>query len=295
MGSPTHKRTPVWLLLLPFLLVYGALVVIPVAGVVLKSFSSARTLELEFLSWSKLSGVLWTLDNYTRLLETEYYRQAAWNTVVISGVSVIVSILIGTPLAYLLAFHKFRGKGFIEWVISLPIYLPGVVAAYAVFLILNRQGLFPTITRALFGEPVYLLRTVPGVVLGTIYIILPMFLRIARTGFERIRRDVFEASLTLGASELRAFRDIMLPQALPAIGAGAAVTFTYAMGLVVVILILGSGGATFSTLPLEIIAVTNSVSRDIPLASAMAVLLLLISAAGQWVSDWLLKATGGTD
>jgi ABC-type spermidine/putrescine transport system permease subunit I len=171
----------------------------------------------------------------------------------------------------------------------LPIYLSGVLASYALLLFFSRHGLLNTAAEALSGGSLHILGTMTAVILGTVYIILPMYVRVARAGFLSIPAEIYEASLTLGADEFRTFRSIMLPQALPAIGAGVAITFTYAMSLVVVILVLGSGGATFTILPLEILEQTRSTSMNIPLAAAMAVLLLLVAAMGQFVADVLLN------
>jgi len=172
---------------------------------------------------------------------------------------------------------------------SLPIYLSGVLASYALLLFFSRRGLLSEATDLIFGFTPGLPGTIAAVVAGTVYIILPMFTRICRAGFLSIPQETFEASLTLGAGEFHTFRKVMLPQALPAIGAATAITFTYAMSLVIVILVLGSGGAKFTILPLEILAQTRSTSLNIPLAAAMAIILLIVAAAGQYVAERFLQ------
>jgi ABC-type spermidine/putrescine transport system permease subunit I len=156
-------------------------------------------------------------------------------------------------------------------------------------LFFSRNGPINFIYKGLSGENIKLIGTIPAIILGTAYIVLPMFVRIARSGFQMIPSSILEVSLTLGANEFYTFRRVVIPLALPAIGAAAVLAFTYSMSLVVVILILGSGGATFTILPLEIMSTAYGLDQNIPLASAMAVILFVVSLIGQAITERLLR------
>ncbi|AKH99693.1 ABC-type spermidine/putrescine transport system, permease component I [Hoeflea sp. IMCC20628] len=284
------KNLRIILLLLPVIVLYALLAGLPVIAIFVKSFTTNHNLDLEIFDLEKLRQTSWTLRNYGLLFTEPYYLVATWNTFVIAVVSVAISALLGVPIAFQLTREDTPGRRILEWITSLPIYLSGVLASYALLLFFSQRGALSVVSEALFGGAVRLPGTIAGVIAGTVYLILPMFVRISKAGFMAIHVETFEASLTLGANEFASFRKVMLPQALPAIGAAMAITFTYAMSLVIVILVLGSGGAKFTILPLEILAQTRSTSLNIPLAAAMAVVLLLIAAAGQYAAERFLQA-----
>ena len=286
-----NKRKPVLMLLLPFLVFYAVFVILPIVGVFLKSFVTSHTLELELLRPSKFATVKWTLENYMVLFKNEYYITATLNTLYISVGAVIISLIVGTPIAYLITRHYMKGKRLVEWILAIPIYLSGVVTCYSLLLFFSRNGPVNFIAMKVTGESVRVNGTILAIILGTSYIVLPIYIRVARSGFQMIKSSVLEVSLTLGANEFYTFRKIVLPLVLPAIAAGAILVFTYSMSLVVVILILGSGGATFTILPLEILSTANGLDQNIPLATAMAIILFVIAIIGQAITERLLQTT----
>lgn len=288
------KNLKIFLLLSPVLLLYLALAGIPVLSIVQKSFTSNHNLDLELFDLEKLRQSHWTLQNYAILLVEKYYLIAILNTVLIAAASVAISAILGVPIAFHLSREGLPGRFAFEWIISLPIYLSGVLASYALLLFFSQRGLLNTVSDLIFGTSFRLAGSMPAVIAGTVYIVLPMFVRISRAGFLAVPAATYEASLTLGAGEFETFRRIMLPQALPAIGAATAITFTYAMSLVIVILVLGSGGANFTILPLEILSQTRSANLNVPLAAAMAVVLLIVAAAGQFIAERFFKDAGAS-
>lgn len=284
-----RSKYAVAVLLLPFLVFYGVFVVFPTIGLVVKSLSGLRDLGFEVYNPKQLLDMKWTLKNYVDVFSDSYYLKATLNTVFLALVAVAISFVIGTPISYLLTIRKSRFSGFLGWIIMLPVYLPGVLASYALFIFFGSQGFVAVVSGFFLETPIRLVYTWPGIILGTVYIVLPMFVRTAKMGFERIRSDIREASHTLGAPEFYTFARVLFPIAAPSILAALVITFTYTMSLVVVVLILGGGGRSISILPVEIMAVSQSMNFDIPKASAMSVVLLVIAFFGQYFATRIME------
>lgn len=284
-----RSTSAVAVLLLPFFIFYGVFVLLPTLGLVLKSFSGLRDLGFEIFDLSKLRDMEWTLRNYIEVFGSSFYLKSTLNTVFISLIAVAICFVVGTPIAYLLALKGSRWTKMVGWFIMLPVYLPGVLASYALFIFFGSNGLVAAVSEFLTSNPIRLVYTWPGVIFGTAYIVLPMFIRTAKMGFERIRGDIKEASHTLGAPEFYTFVKVLFPIAAPSILAALIITFTYTMSLVVVVLILGGGGRNISILPVEIMNVAQSMNFDIPKASAMSVVLLIIAFIGQYLATWIME------
>lgn len=282
-----------FVLLCPFLTLYFFLVFVPLLGLLQKSVVTERSIEIELFRPSKLASLKWTFDNYRTLFVHSYYRQSALNTLVVASFSVLLTVIFGTPIAYLLAQPDLLGRRIFEWVFSLPMFLSAVVACYALYIVMAREGLLTTMVSFLFGKSVRPLRTFSAIIVGTVYVILPMFIRTVRPGFERINRELYEASYSLGANEFYTFLRIVLPLALPSMVAGTILSFTYTMGLVVVALILGPTPVQFSILPLEVFEKARGLDLNIPLAAAMGVVLLVLGLAGQATAEKILRHVYG--
>ena len=278
-----------FVLLCPFLVLYSLLVFLPVLGLLQKSFVTERTLEIELFQPSKLRMLKWTFENYRALLVNTYYRRSVLNTLIVASIAVSLTLIFGTPIGYVLARPGLPGRRIFEWIFSLPMFLSAVVACYAIFIVSNRQGLLTLLANYVLGRPVHLLRTFSIIIVGTVYILLPMFIRMVRPGFEKINPELWEASYSLGATEFYTFLKIVVPLALPSIVAGTILSFTYTMGLVVVALILGPTPVQFSILPLEVFEKARGLDLNIPLATAMGAVLLVVGLVGQAAAEKILR------
>ena len=127
-----------------------------------------------------------------------------------SLVTVLITILTGTPLAFILAHWKFRGKAALELLIDLPVVLPPSVAGIALLIAFGRQGVFGAWLSAV---GISLPFTAAAVVLAQTFVSAPLFVRSARIGFAGIDRQLEEAATVEGANEWQVFRFIMFPLA----------------------------------------------------------------------------------
>ena len=128
---------------------------------------------------------------------------AARLSLITSGISLLFTLLLGTPLAYVLARWSFRYKAVVETIIDLPIVLPPMVAGIGLLLAFGRNGLL--------GGPLHELGirlpfTTAAVIFAQTFVSAPLYIRAARLGFGAVRPDMIEAAYTDGASEHVIFR-----------------------------------------------------------------------------------------
>jgi molybdate transport system permease protein len=183
-------------------------------------------------------------------------------------------LLFGTPVAYLLATRRFRGRILLVTLVELPLVLPPAVAGIGLFAAFGRSGLLGS-TLDVLGLQIPFTQT--AVVLAIAFVASPLFIRTAIAAFEAVDPDLVAASRTLGAGPTRTFFRVALPLAGGGLAAGAALAFARALGeFGATIMFAGSLRAVTQTLPL---AIYEQFSLDFDSALAMGALLVVVSVA----------------
>jgi molybdate transport system permease protein len=189
-----------------------------------------------------------------------------------SLITVALTVLFGTPLAYLLARWKFRLKSWIEVLIDLPVILPPSVAGLSLLIAFGRQGTFGTALRALGLSLPF---TTPAVVLAQTFVAAPLYIRAARIGFTAIDHQLEEAAHVEGANPWQLFREVMFPLAGRSLVSGAILTWTRAIGeFGATILFAGNLEGVTQTMPM---AIYLGFERNLGVAVALSVTLLGVS------------------
>ncbi|HUC30232.1 MAG TPA: molybdate ABC transporter permease subunit [Candidatus Acidoferrum sp.] len=168
--------------------------------------------------------------------------------------AVIVSaalFVIGLPVAYWIAFSRWRWKFLIEAVVALPIVLPPTVLGFYVLVALGSRSLIGRWWISLTGHT--LAFTFSGLVIGSILYSLPFAVQPFAASFASVDRKLIAASSTLGASAFRTFYRVIAPLSVPGLVTGAALSFAHTMGEFGVVLMVGG----------NIPGVTRTVSIDI--------------------------------
>jgi molybdate transport system permease protein len=200
-----------------------------------------------------------------------------------TGVSLVLTVLLGFPLAWLLARRRFRGAALVETVVDLPIVLPPSVAGLALLLVFGRRGLL--------GDPIAELGlTIPfttaAVVLAQTFVAAPFFIRSARTGLASVDRDLEDAARTDGASELEVLRRLTIPLAAPALAAGIVMSWARALGeFGATIMFAGNVEGRTQTLPLVVYGEFAAGDLDAAVAAAS---ILILAAFGVLIAVRLL-------
>ena len=175
-------------------------------------------------------------------------------------------LVLGTPLAWLLASRRFHGRALVLTLVELPLVLPPAVAGLGLLAAFGRAGLLHT------SIPF----TQTAVVLAIAFVSSPLYVRQAVAAFEAVDPDLIGASRTLGAGPGRTFFRVVLPLARNGLAAGEALAFARGLGeFGATIMFAGSLQAVTQTLPLAIYA---QFEQDFDLALAIGALFVLVGA-----------------
>ena len=181
---------------------------------------------------------------------------------------------IGTPVAYLLATKRSRGREALISAIDLPLVLPPAVAGIGLLAAFGRRGLLGDSFDALGISIPF---TKAAVVLAVIFVASPFYLRQGIAAFETVDDNLLAAARTLGAGPFRRFRRVALPLALPGLAVGSSLAFARGLGeFGATIMFAGSVPGLTQTLPLAIYA---QLDQDFDTALAIGCLLVLVSVA----------------
>ncbi|MER6736182.1 molybdate ABC transporter permease subunit [Streptomyces puniciscabiei] len=214
-----------------------------------------------------------------RSLPAQLSSAEVWQALQLSLVSATaataVSLVLGVPLAWLLARTEFPGRGLVRALVTLPLVLPPVVGGVALLLSLGRNGVIGRWLDAWFG--ITLPFTTTGVVIAEAFVAMP-FLVISVEGTLRAADPRFEeAAATLGASRFTAFRRVTLPLIAPGIAAGAVLAWARALGeFGATITFAGNFPGRTQTMPL---AVYLALQNDPDAAISLSLVLLAVSIA----------------
>ena len=204
---------------------------------------------------------------------------ALWLSLVTTAISVGITVVLGLPLAFVMARRQFRGKGWLEAVVDLPIVLPPSVAGLALLLVFGRQGLLAAPFEFLGVSVPF---TTIAVILAQTFVSAPFFIRSARTGIAGVDRDLEDAARADGASERQVFRAITVPLASSALAAGLVMTWARSLGeFGATIMFAGNVEGRTQTLPLVVYAEFQGGDLD---ASIAAAAILVIAAFGVLVA-----------
>ena len=231
----------------------------------------------DFFDWSGSTGrrVLATLDNYRFLLEDQLYLVSYLNSIKIALISTGLCLLLGFPMAYAIARSPYPLRNLLLLLVILPFWTSFLLRVYAWMVMLGKQGLINQllISLGLIEQPLQMLYTDWAVYLGIVYTYVPFMILPLYATLEKLDPDLHEAAADLGARRHQVFLDITLPLAMPGIIAGCLLVFIPALGEYVIPALLGGLDSLMigRTLYDEFF-----VNRDWPLASAVAVVLLLI-------------------
>jgi molybdate transport system permease protein len=202
--------------------------------------------------------------------------QAFWLTLQLAITVSAILLVLGLPIAYWIAFSRWRWKFLIEAVVALPIVLPPTVLGFYVLVALGPRSPLGRWWISLTGHT--LAFTFSGLVIGSILYSLPFAVQPFAASFAGVDRKLIAASSTLGASPLRTFFRVIAPLSIPGLVTGAALSFAHTMGEFGVVLMVG-GNIPGVTRTVSIDIFDRVQASDYASANATALLLLAFSFA----------------
>ena len=177
--------------------------------------------------------------------------QAFWLTIRLSVLVAAILTVLGLPVAYWIAYSRWRWKFLAEAVVAMPLVLPPTVLGFYVLLALGSRSPLGRWWESMTGHP--LAFTFSGLVIGSVIYSLPFAVQPFAASFALVDPKLRAASATLGASKLRTFARVVLPLSRPGLVTGVALSFAHTMGEFGVVLMVGG----------NIPGVTRTVSIDV--------------------------------
>jgi putrescine transport system permease protein len=216
-----------------------------------------------------------SLENYRWLWQNALYWNAYLSSIWIAGLSALITLAVGFPIAYGMARADKRIRTVLVVLLILPFWTSFLIRVYAWIAILRPEGLLNQflLWAGVISTPLAISNTNTAVIIGIVYSYLPFMVLPLYASLERIDKSLLEAAADLGATPLAAFWRVTVPLAIPGIAAGTMLVFIPAVGEFVIPDLLG-GSETLMigrTLWSEFFQ-----NRDWPVASAVAILLLLV-------------------
>jgi len=207
------------------------------------------------------------------LLAEPEVREALRLSVVSASIATGISLVVGVPLAWVLARTQLRFRGVLRALVTVPLVLPPVVGGVALFLALGRRGML--------GGPLYDATgisfpfTTTAVVLAETFVAMPFLIISVEGALRAADRRYEDAAATLGANRATTFRRVTLPLVLPGVAAGAVLCWARALGeFGATITFAGNFPGTTRTMPL---AVYLALENDPQAAIALSLVLLAVS------------------
>ena len=218
----------------------------------------------------------WTLDNYARLREPQYF-QVLVNSLRLAALTTLFCALIGYPFGYLMARLKPASRSIVTMLLVVPFWTNSLIRIYGWRILLIGNGPINTLLMNLgwIQQPLKLLNTEGAVFLGMVYALVPFMILPSSTAVEKLDYSVVEAARDLGASPLHAFFTVTVPLTLSGLMAGCVLVFIPSTGLFFLNDLLGGSKTMLAGNLIQ----SLMKSRDLPMASALSVLMLAVTGA----------------
>jgi spermidine/putrescine transport system permease protein len=237
-------------------------------------------------------AITWTLANYAKALDP-LYLGLFWKSFWIAGLATLLVLVIGFPVALAVSFAPARAKPLLLMLVILPFWTNLLIRTYAMIAVLRTRG-YANLTIEWFWDGIGLLvgavglGTLPAyqpqellynntaVIIGIVYVYLPFMVLPLYATLERLDRSYLEASLDLGAGQLRTFFSVVVPLARPGIVSGIILVFVPALGTFLISDLLGGPD---SQLIGNVIERQFKAANDWPLGAAFSFLLMYVTFA----------------
>ena len=235
-----------------------------------------------------LIGLLWRVpwDDALGVLGEADTRRALWLSVRTSLLATVVSVVLGVPLAWLLAHVGFPGRGIVRALCTLSMVLPPVVGGTALFLAFGRRGLFGSWLNEWFG--IRLPFTTAGVVVAQTFVAMPFLVLTVEAALRQHDSRLDDAARTLGGSPWYVMRRVTLPAVRPALVAGAVLAWARALGeFGATITFAGNLAGTTQTMPLATyLALETEPDRALVLSAVLVAVSfgVLIALRDRWLT-----------
>jgi putative spermidine/putrescine transport system permease protein len=182
-----------------------------------------------------------TIENYVKFFTDGYYIAVLLRTVRVALITTVLCLLLGFPLAYVLARTQTRFKSLLVMLVVLPLFIGNAVRAAGWMVAFGSKGLFNAslMGAGVISQPMEIMFTELAVIIGITAVNLPFMVLTLQSVIEGINRSVEEAAFNLGATPWRMAERVLFPLAMPGVLAGTILTFILAMNAYATPVLLG--------------------------------------------------------
>lgn len=248
----------IFALVVPGFAVLGLFFILPLAGVLVEPLRD--------------KGVA-----FIKLWNDPLFLRGLWGSSVLAVTAGALSVIVGVPVAMQLARMKERVRLLVMFCISLPLTFSGLIVAYGFILCFGRSG-FITLLLAKVGVPpewvAGMVYSPVGLALAYCYYLIPRVVLLLLPALENFDTNLLTAATSLGASRVRIFFDILLPEILPTVGVAFCLVAAVAFGAYGTALALV--GTQVNILPLQLYSRISDTGTDFPQAAAISLVLLVV-------------------
>lgn len=207
------KRKGHYLLFIPCIVLVAYFMIVPLLDIIIPTFANTK------------DGMF---SAYREFFTDSYMMSIFWRTIKISLISSLICMVIGVPVSYYISRVSKKVRGLFIALTIFPILTNSVVRSFAWMSILGKNGIINNLLMKLniVNEPLSLLYTEGAIIVGTVYIFLPLMIISLVGVMENIDNDLLEAAENLGANKLKAFFKVIFPLSLPGLIVGTVLVFT---------------------------------------------------------------------
>lgn len=216
----------------PYVLWISVMIVLPMLLIVLYAFTQSGNDVLTFR---------FTLDNFARFVTDRIFLAVLWRSLGIALITTVLCVLLGYPVAYVIAQLPEHGNSIMILLITMPTWVNMLVRTYAWMGILQDEGVLNGFL-GLFGlGPVPMIHTSFAVILGMVYNFIPFMILQIHTSLDKMDKNLLNAASDLGANRVQTFLRVTLPLSLPGVISGITLVFLPAVSSFFIPKLLGGG------------------------------------------------------
>lgn len=216
----------------PYVVWIAIMIVLPMLLIVMYAFTKKG---------NDVTTFRFTLENFTYFFSDPIFISVLERSLLIAVITTLICILVGYPVAYIIANANPRTKTMLVLLITIPMWINMLVRTYAWMGILQDDGVINSILGIIGIKPIKMLHTSFAVVLGMVYNFIPFMILQIYTSLTKMDKSLLEAANDLGANKVQRFIKITLPLSLPGVISGITLVFLPAVSSFFIPKLLGGG------------------------------------------------------
>ena len=216
----------------PYIVWITVMIAVPMLLIVLYAFT---------VDGNDVATFKFSLANFGRFVTDTVFMEVLLRSLYIAAVTTVICVLLGYPVAYVIAGLKEQSNTLMILLITMPTWINMLVRTYAWMGILQDNGVINSLLQALGFQPVTLLHTSFAVILGMVYNFIPFMILQIHTSLAKMDKSLLDAAMDLGANPAKAFLRVTLPLSLPGVISGITLVFLPAVSSFFIPKLLGGG------------------------------------------------------